>query len=283
MATEAVVSTVLAGAAYGRAVLEPAYVLHHRPYRDSSLLLEILAAGYGRLALIARGARRPKSRLHGLLQPFQSLYASWSMRGELGTLTAVESRAGEGPRGRALISGFYMNELLMRLLHRHDPHPTLFAVYESALRGLAAPGLHASAEQAILRMFELTLLRELGYGLVLDREILGGEPIRPEGVYDYYPERGPVRADAAGSRVAETGAEEYVARARPVRLHGGSLLALARGELCDPVQLSEVKRLMRTVLDGRLGGKPLASRKLFRRGGRMEANVEPMMKDEGRL
>lgn len=282
MATEAVASPALA-AAYGKAVLEPAYVLHHRPYRDSSLLLELLTIGYGRIALIARGARRPKSRLHGLLQPFQPLYASWSMRGELGTLTAAEGRDGEGPRGRTLISGFYMNELLMRLLHRHDPHPQLFTVYESALRRLAASGSSASAEQTVLRMFELTLLRELGYGLVLDHEIMGGEPILPEGVYDYYPERGPVRADAAESGVAETGAEEYAARARPVRLHGGSLLALAQGVLCDPVQLSEVKRLMRVVLDARLGGKPLASRKLFRRSVRSETSVESMMNDESRL
>lgn len=281
MATEAVASPALASA-YGKAVLEPAYVLHHRPYRDSSLLLEMLTTGYGRIALIARGARRPKSRLHGLLQPFQPLFASWSMRGELGILTAVEGRDGEGPRGRALISGFYMNELLMRLLHRHDPHPQLFAVYESALRRLVAPGSSASAEQTVLRMFELTLLRELGYGLVLDHEIVGGEPIRPEGVYDYYPERGPVRADAATARVAETGGEGYAARARPARVHGSSLLALAQGELCDPVQLSEVKRLMRMVLDARLGGKPLASRKLFRRGVRLETSVEPMMKDGGR-
>lgn len=253
--------------AHGKAMLEPAYILHHQPYRDSSLLLETFTPGHGRIALIARGARRPKSRLHGLLQPFQPLLASWSMRGELGTLTAVEPRDGDGPRGRALISGFYMNELLMRLLHRHDPHPGLFAVYESALRRLAAPGLSAPGEQSVLRLFELTLLRELGYGLVLDHEITGGDPIRSEEVYDYYPELGPVRTDAT----AETGAGDYAVRARPVRLHGGSLLALARGELCDAVHLHEAKRLMRTVLDARLGGRPLASRRLFRRGRGREA------------
>ncbi len=107
-------------------MLEPAYVLHHRPYRDSSLILDVLSAAYGRVALVARGARRPKSRLHGVLQPFQPLLASWSLRGEMGTLTAAEARAGGGLRGRALISGFYVNELLLRLLHRHDPHPQLF-------------------------------------------------------------------------------------------------------------------------------------------------------------
>lgn len=253
--------------AHGKAMLEPAYILHHRPYRDSSLLLEIFTAGHGRIALIARGARRPKARLHGLLQPFQPLFASWSMRGELGTLTAAEPRDGGGPRGHTLISGFYMNELLMRLLHRHDPHPGLFAVYETALRRLAAPGLSAPGEQSVLRLFELTLLRELGYGPVLDHEVTGGDPIRSEEVYDYYPERGPVRTDVA----AETGDGEYAARARPVRLQGGSLLALARGELCDAVHLREAKRLMRTMIDARLGGRPLASRRLFRRGGGQEA------------
>ncbi|MCC6208206.1 MAG: DNA repair protein RecO, partial [Gammaproteobacteria bacterium] len=243
----------------------------------------MLTAGYGRLALIARGARRPKSRLHGLLQPFQPLFASWSMRGELGVLTAAESRDGEGPHGRTLISGFYMNELLMRLLHRHDPHPQLFGAYESALRSLAVHGLAAAEEQSVLRLFELTLLRELGYGLVLDHEIAGGEPIRSDEVYDYYPERGPVRVDAAALRVAEVSEGEYAARVRPVRLHGASMLALAQGELHDPVQLHEAKRLMRMVLDARLGGKPLVSRKLFRRGVRPETIVEPMMEGEGRV
>lgn len=246
--------------AHVKALLEPAYVLHHRPYRDSSLILDVLTAAHGRIALVARGARRPKSRLHGVLQPFQPLLASWSLRGEMGTLTAAEARDGGGLHGRVLISGFYVNELLLRLLHRHDPHPRLFAAYEAVLRGLAGAAPETGG-QAALRLFEMALLRETGYGLVLDHEAAGGAPIRADAVYYYYPERGPVREDAMAV------AEDSGARTRPVRLHGGSLLALARGELHETLHLHEAKRLMRVILDGRLGGRPLASRGLFRRRG----------------
>jgi DNA repair protein RecO (recombination protein O) len=252
-----------------QALLEPAYVLHYRPYRDSSLLLELLTPAHGRVALIARGARRPKSRLHGLLQPFQPLLASWSLRRELGTLTAVEARDGAGLRGRALMSGFYVNELLMRLLHRHDPQPQLFAAYETVLQALAggvAPSPERSpppeaAGQTALRLFELALLRELGYGLVLEHDV-AGDPIRAEAVYHYYPERGPVYETAAAVR--EEIMEDY-GNPAAVRVHGGSLLALAAGRLLDPRDLQEAKRLMRAVLHRRLGGRPLASRALFRR------------------
>lgn len=237
-----------------RAVLEPAYVLHRRPYRDSSLILDVLTAGHGRVALVARGARRPQARLHGVLQPFQPLLASWVLRGEMGTLTAAETREGGGLRGRVLISGFYVNELLLRLLHRHDPHPRLFAEYETVLRGLAA-----ADGQPALRLFEMALLRETGYGLVLDHDVHSGEPIRADAVYYYYPEYGPVRGDDADAAPARRDAV-------PARVHGDSLLALARGELREAQQLHEAKRLMRAVLDARLGGRPLASRGLFRRG-----------------
>lgn len=248
--------------------LEPAYVLHHRPYRDSSLILDVMTAAHGRIALVARGARRPKSRLHGTLQPFQPLLASWIMRGDLGTLTAAEARDGGGLRGRVLISGFYVNELLMRLLHRHDPHPRLFTAYEAVLRDLAAApsGAPHAGEQPALRLFEMALLRETGYGPVLDHDVAAGDPIRADAVYYYYPERGPIREDAVALRPGiQEAAQGYVMRDRPVRLHGASLLALARGELCETLHLHEAKRLMRAILDTRLGGRPLASRSLFRR------------------
>lgn len=257
-----------------KAVLEPAYVLHHRPYRDSSLILDVLTAGHGRIALVARGARRPKSRLHGLLQPFQPLLMSWSLRRELGTLAGVEARDGGGLRGRTLISGFYVNELLVRLLHRHDPHPRLFAAYEAVIRALAGTEEESAAtssptpaaEQSALRLFEKDLLREIGYGLVLDHDVADGAPLRADAVYYYYLERGPVSEGAAvHPETPDAAEEEHVARDRPVRLRGGSLLALARGELHDPQSLREAKRLMRAALGARLGNKPLLSRALFRR------------------
>src|SRR3954451_7188332 len=137
---------------------EPAYVLHAYAYRETSLIVEAFAQTYGRIALVARGARRPRSELHGLLQGFQPLLLSWSGRNELKTLLKAEWRGGL-PRigGAALLCGFYLNELLLKLLPREDPHPGLYAIYEAALAGLAAGEEQAS----LLRRFELELLAEL--------------------------------------------------------------------------------------------------------------------------
>ena len=244
-----------------RVTLEPAYVLHRRPWRDSSLILEVLSAGHGRCSLVARGARRPKARLHGLLQPFGPLLLSWSGRGEMGTLLDAEGRGGLMLQGRTLISGFYVNELLMKLLARHDAHPRLFAAYERVLAELAAcvPG-EDRREQRALRLFEKALLDEIGYGLVLDHEVLGGEPIAGDAEYDYYPDRGPVGAGAMISGVREPAADGGGA----LRLRGRSLIALDRGELDDPECLREIRGLMRLALGVCLGHRPLHSRALFR-------------------
>lgn len=256
-----------------RVTLESAYVLHRRPWRDSSLILDVLTSGHGRLALAARGARRPKARLHGLLQPFSPLLLSWSMRGDMGTLTGAEGAGGLALRGRALISGFYVNELLTKLLARHDAHPGLFVAYGQVLRALAAPDESPDEspgedwrEQRALRLFEKALLGEIGYGLVLDHEVTSGAPIADDEEYDYYPDRGPVgvgagrvdgvREVAPGFTIAPGG--------RALRLRGRTLSALARGELEDVESLREVKGLMRLALGVCLGHRPLHSRALFR-------------------
>lgn len=247
-----------------RISLEPACILHTRPWRDSSLILEVLTRAHGRIAVVARGARRPKSRLSGLLQPFRPLLISAGGRGEMATLTGAEARAqGAWPlltQGRALISGFYLNELLMKLLTRHDPHPRLFDAYDAALTALAAPALDPGAEQRALRLFEQKLLNEIGYGLVLDRDVASGAPIDAALEYDYHPERGPV-AVAPFDGVREGGAGPAGAT---VRLRGSSLLDLAHGELRDAESLREVRRLMRMAIGLCLGGQPLRSRELFR-------------------
>src|SRR3569833_1174837 len=160
-----------------RVLLQPAYVLHRRPYRDTSALLDVFTPDFGRVGLVARGARQAKSRSAALLQPFQPVWASWSGSGDLSTMSAVEG-AGSARwlTGAALMSGLYLNELLVRLLHRFDPHPELFACYETALNRLvqtpeqtAEPALEAS-----LRIFEKRLLAEIGYGLVLEHEAGSG-------------------------------------------------------------------------------------------------------------
>lgn len=232
-----------------RVELARGYVLHRRPYRESSVLVEAFCAEQGRVGLVARGARRPGSRLRGILQPFQPVLLSWSGRGELGTLTGVEAerplRALAGP---ALVSGFYLNELLLRLLARRDPHPALFDAYREALLRLAGE----RAYEPVLRIFEKRLLDAIGYGLVLDREAETGRPIEPATLYRYRNEQGPV---ARAPAQVEPGG---------VAVHGSTLVALEREELEDPRSLHEAKRLMRDVLGAYLGPKPLVSRTLFR-------------------
>lgn len=226
------------------AQLQPGYILHQRPYRDTSLLLEVFTRDHGRLGLVARGARGPRARNRGLLQPFQPLLLTWSGRGELGTLAGLE--AGGAARrlpGAVLYSGFYLNELLLRLLQRLDPHPELYAAYATALAALP------DATQRTLRLFEKALLEELGYGLLLDHEAHGGAPVEADAWYAYELECGPVRA------------EEH----SPNRLvlAGSSLLSLAADELRDARSLADAKRLMRAALGLYLGERELKTREVF--------------------
>ena len=251
-----------------RVMLQPAYVLHRRYYRETSLLLELFTPEFGRVGVVARGARSPRSPQAGLLQPFRPLLVSWAGRGELFTLAGVES-AGLASRlaGRSLFNAYYLNELLLRLLQREDPHGALFHAYGETLHGVDDPSL----EQRVLRLFEKRLLQELGYGLALDRDAATGRPIQADACYDYQPEKGPV------AMATEDGFAG-------VRVHGSSLLSLAREELNDPASLRESKQLMRAVLARYLGDKPLKSRELFNGmtgidGGR--GTPSPLVDDAG--
>lgn len=229
-----------------RVSLQAGYILHSRPYRDSSALLEVFSREHGRVALVARGVRGPKSKLRAVLQPFRPVLLSWLARGDLGTLTDAEPHSmAHALAGRALLSAYYLNELLQRLTHRHDPHPQLYDAYCAALQGLNDAG----QMERVLRLFEKRLLQELGYGLVLDHDVRSDTPVDAACWYDYQLERGPVltAADAGHGLV----------------LRGSSLLALQRDELDDAASLRDSKRLMRAVLAIYLGDKPLKSRDLF--------------------
>jgi len=231
---------------------QPGYILHHRDYSETSLLLEVFTARHGRLGLIAKGARRASSRMRGILKPFQRLLIGWSGKGDLAVLTNAEMEdAGSTPEGHALYCGFYINEVLLRLLHRHDPHENLFDAYQAALQNLQRD----DTNEKVLRIFEKKLLRELGYGLVLDHDVADKTPIDAEATYDYILDRGPVRL----ARPQLNG------RTEGVRIRGASLIALERDSMTDPVVLRDVKTLMRSVLAVHLGDRPLHSRKLFRR------------------
>src|SRR5262245_6355627 len=171
---------------------QPAFVLHSYRSRETSLVVEVFSRDHGRVALIARGARRPASALRGVLTAFQPLLVSWTGRAELKTLVAAEWEGPYAPlKGEALICGFYLNELLLRLTARDDPHERLYDAYRAAIGALAAGENHA----AILRRFELTLLGELGYGVLLERDADRGAPIAAERNYVYVIERGPVPTD----------------------------------------------------------------------------------------
>ena len=228
--------------------LEPAFVLHARPWREASLIVEAFSRVHGRLGLVVRGARRPKSRIHGLLQPFIPLLLSWRGRGELATLTGVEAEGGALPlAGSAAIVGFYLNELLLRFVHRHDPEPRLFDHYRATLGRVACE----DDPEPALRIFEKRLLEAAGYALELERETGSGAAIEPDGWYRY---------------TAETGPKHRSNDARPgVCVSGSTLLALAREQLTGRRTLREAKQLMRSIIDEHCGGRVLVSRKLWRR------------------
>ena len=229
-----------------RITLEPAYILHARPYRESSLLLEILGQENGRVGLVARGARGARSRWKNMLQPFRPLLLSWSQRGELGTLTAADQVASPPAlAGEPLFCGLYSNELMMRFLQRSDPHPGLFDSYSHLLGELAS----GHSLQRSLRKFEMQLLQAAGFGLQLDPEVGSDEQIVTEAWYRYVPESGPQRS-------------EYTSEQANELVSGAALLALKSGEVEDQY-LKELKALMRKLIRFHLGDKPLKSQALF--------------------
>ena len=235
-----------------RLSLQPAFVLHQRPYRDSSLLLEVFNPEHGRFGLVARGVKGKKQNRQALLQAFTPLLLSWSSRGELGTLTDCElDGSAMQLQGAVLLSGFYLNELLMYLLHRHDPHPDLYAYYRYTLDRLAqmkdtpaaAPEL-----QICLRYFEKRLLQEVGYAMVLEHDVESGEAVQPDRYYRYVIGEGPIGGGVPGKANVFSGA---------------ALLAYATERLDRSQSLRDAKRLSRALIDHYLGGKPLNSRKLM--------------------
>ncbi len=234
---------------------EIGYILHTRNYRETSLIVEVFARRHGRLGLIAKGAKRQKSGMVGILNSFHPLLLSWSGRGELATLTNAESvSAYDRLAGDTLYCAFYLNELLMRLLHRHDAHETLFDSYQEALATLRTQG----AGEPVLRIFEKRLLQELGYALVLDHDVERAQSIDPEALYQYVPERGPIQANGK--------------QRHGIEVHGTSLLDLDREELENPRSRRETKRLMRAVLARHLGDKPLQSRLLLQQVFKLRAD-----------
>ncbi|HEX7341642.1 MAG TPA: DNA repair protein RecO [Rhodanobacteraceae bacterium] len=228
-------------------VQQPAYILHTRPYRETSLLLECLTRDHGRLGMVARGVRRGRGVLSAsVLQAFQPLSLSFTLRGELGTLRAAEPE--QAPRlleGTALLAGLYVNELMVRLSARQDPQPGLFAIYVRALQALdQQPETMAWA----LRCFERDMLEVLGYAMPLREDADTGAAVIADAEYLYVPEHGPVAA----------------ASGQPgLRVRGSDLLGLADDRQPDASGQERLRRLLRGVLLHRLGGVPLRSWQVF--------------------
>ncbi|TAH49320.1 MAG: DNA repair protein RecO [Betaproteobacteria bacterium] len=240
-------------AAKQRIEQQPAWVLHTLPWRETSLIVELLSRDHGRVAMVAKGARRPHSVLRGVLMAFQPLLVDWSGGGEVKTLIRAEWQGGQPLlTGRALICGYYLNELLMRLTAREDAHPLLFDRYAAAIAALG----RGDSIPPVLRRFELALLQELGYGLGLDAEGDSGEPVQPERRYSYVFERGPVAVDTLA--VEESGAGDHP----PVR--GEVLLDMAAGDFSRAETLAQSKLLLRALINHYLGGQPLQSRRVLK-------------------
>ncbi|MEO1244507.1 MAG: DNA repair protein RecO [Pseudomonadota bacterium] len=228
-----------------RVELEPAYILHHRPFRDSSQIIDVFSREHGKLSLVARGSRAGKSKLKGILRPFQRLRLSWALRTELGTLTGGELAGEPLPlAGDVLFSAYYLNELLLHFLHRFDPQPEIFTLYEDVLRRLSASRDPAAA----LRHFELALLRLLGYALDLEHDAASGEPLEDAVSYEYRVEQGAVRGHAGSGGIL---------------LNGSLLKSIAAEAFDDPETLKAAGRLLRRVIGYHLGGKELKSRKVL--------------------
>lgn len=227
---------------------QPAFVLHSYPFKETSLVIDLLTRNFGRIAVVAKGARRPKSALRGVLMAFQPLLVSWTGKSEVQTLTRAEW---DGPyrslSGLPLICGFYLNELLLKLLARHDPHEQLFDTYAQTLTALGP----APEPAVILRSFEKSLLRELGYAVTLDRDVESGHPIAAEQRYTYVIERGPVSAG-------------HEARANGVELIGQTLIDMQSDVYSSAVTQQQSKVLMRTLISHYLGDQVLHTRQLLR-------------------
>ncbi len=168
---------------------EPAYVLHRYDWSETSLILEVFTRHHGRVALVAKGAKRPTSSFRPVLLPLQPLSLAFGGDGDIRTLKSAEWVGGHVmPTGEALLSGYYLNELLMRLTARDDPHPALFEVYAAAVRLLASGD--PEALQWALRAFELLLLKSMGLLPALNLQTLTLKPLESEGFYTLLPEAG---------------------------------------------------------------------------------------------
>ncbi len=232
-----------------RTALESVFLLHARPFRNSSLLVELFSKKHGCLSVVANSARGPKSRYKGVLQPFRQLLVAWSGKRELKSLGAVELMGMPiGLQGTRLFCGYYLNELLVHLLAKDDPYERLFECYHQALLGLAD---QAQPMERVLRQFEKQLLVELGYGVMFDHEAGSGRPIEVDQHYSLIADRGfvPVTSGQAD---------------QPMAFLGEHLLAIAKDDWSEIAVMQSAKKILRYLIHCHMGGKPIHSRELIK-------------------
>jgi DNA repair protein RecO (recombination protein O) len=228
-----------------RSVDQPGFVLHSYPYKETSLIVDVFTRDHGRVSMVAKGAKRPHSKLRGVLQTFQPLALSWTGRSDVRNLINAEWVGGLLPLEKsALFCGYYLNELLVKLLARDDPHPALFDHYIATLNELA----HDEPPPIALRKFERALMKETGVGgdLTLCRQT--GRTVEPERIYVVDPERGTRPALPADSYP---------------RVFGKTLLDMECEDYADPSTKTQSKFLMRFLLMHHLGGVPLNTRQIL--------------------
>ena len=231
---------------------QPAYVLHSRPWRESSVIADLFTLNQGRVSVIVKGAQKNQGKQpakRALVQPFTPLMVSFTGRGELRTSVQLEGAGAPlSILGNGLYSGLYVNELLLKLLALDDPYPNLFAYYQSLLNQLA----NNEGIEACLRPFEVHLMDELGYHMVLDTDYITGQAVVSESSYQLHALHGVCLNQMQHGGVSQ-----------PVAMSGRVLLQLAAGDYTDTECLKVAKYMARTNLSQLLGGKPLQSRNLF--------------------
>lgn len=229
---------------------DEAYILHRRPFKESSVVIECFCRRNGWVSLIARGAKRSRSRFDAVLQPFMELQIEWGGKSELKTLYKAESNVFHPLlKQEKLIVGLYLNELMIRLLQRLDPHPVLYDFYHHTLEKLITVS-NRDDVQRVLRQFEIKLLAELGYGLELDRDGSTGLPIEPDCLYSYDPKLGIYEISSVN--------------VQPLcSVSGAALMALKNNDYSSEAIILEAKKFMRSIMTHYLGNKPLETRKLF--------------------
>lgn len=224
---------------------QPGFVLHSYPYKETSLIVDVFSREHGRIALVAKGAKRPTSQLRGVLQTFQPLSLSWSGKSEVRTLIAAEWVGGMLPLEKsALLCGFYLNELLVKLLARDDPHPVLFNQYVATMNELA----HDEPAPIVLRKFELALLKETGVSADISICADTDRTVVPQQIYVVDPE--------SGTRLAH-------ASDRWPCVSGKTLIDMEKQDYTDPSTIIQSKQLMRFLLAHHLGGVQLNTRQIL--------------------